>query len=386
MINKMKYIELVTKYRRDLHKIPEIGFDLYLTHKYIVGVLEELGYEYEVVAKTGIVAYIKGKSPQAIAFRADMDALNVKEETGVDYQSNHRGKMHACGHDGHMAMLLAFSHFLKEVEKQQGLNNSVVLIFQPAEEAPGGAKEIIKAGIFEKYNIMKIFGLHLDPSIDEGIFGLRSGIMLSQNGAFEVTINGKSAHGAMPHYGNDAIIASASLIKSYQTIISRNLNPLKANALTIGTINGGEANNVIARKVTLTGTFRTFDEEDYQLIKQRIKEINQGIETMYNVEIKTNLMDFYKTVINDGELFNLTIKNLNEDEYIIIEPLMASEDFSFYQRKVPGLFTMLGTKNEKLGFTYPLHHACFNFNEEVLVNGVIFYILQAKIHGIINNK
>lgn len=382
MLDKKKYIDLLTKYRRDLHKIPEIGFDLFKTHDYVVNVLKELKIDYEVVAKTGIVAFLQGESSEAIAFRADMDALNVLEETNVEFESIHKGKMHACGHDGHTAMLLAIANFLKEVEKKQGLKKSVVLIFQPAEEGPGGAVEIIKAGIFKKYDIKAIFGIHLDPSIEEGVYGLRSGAMLSQNAEFDIVINGKSSHGAMPHLGSDAIVAASTLISSYQQIISRGINPLNPNVITIGTIEGGEARNIIAKTVKMSGTIRTFSEDDYEFIKNRIKEINQGLEKVFNVEIKINLMDYYKTVFNDEELVNLTTRNLKEDEYLIIDPLMASEDFSFYQREVKGLFTMLGIKNTKLGYIYPLHHACFNFKEEALVRGVELYILQSKIHGI----
>ena len=382
MFDKKKYIDLVTKYRRDLHKIPEIAFDLFLTHEYIVSVLKDLGIEYEIVAKTGVVAYIPGKSSEAIAFRADMDALNVLEFTNVDFQSNHKGKMHACGHDGHMAILLGFANYLKEVEKEKGLNKSVVLIFQPAEEGPGGAVEIIKAGVFKKNDIKAIFGIHLDPSIEEGIYGLRSGAMLSQNAEFDIEIIGKSSHGAMPHLGSDAIIAAANLISSYQTIISRNISPLNPNVITIGTIEGGEARNIIAKNIKMSGTIRTFSEEDYEYIKKRIFEINKGLEKVFDLVIKTNMMDYYKTVFNDEALVNLTTSSLKKDEYKIIDPLMVSEDFSFYQREVRGLFTMLGTKNKELGFTYPLHHACFNFKESVLIKGIELYILQSKIHGI----
>lgn len=380
MFDKEKYVEIVRKYRRDLHQIPEIGFDLFKTHEYVKKELDNLGYEYIVVAKTGLVVYIKGKESEAIAFRADMDALNVTEETGVDYESTHEGKMHACGHDGHTAMLLGFARYIKEENKE--LSKSVVLIFQPAEEGPGGAVEIVKAGIFKKYNISKIFGIHLDPSIEEGIYGLKSGAMLSQNAEFDVEVNGKSAHGALPHLGCDAIIATANLLNQYQTIISRTLSPLNPNVITVGIINGGEARNIIAKKVNFSGTIRTFSETDYKIIKKKILSINEGVEKIFDVKIKTKIMDYYKTVINDEELVNLTIGNLKEEDYRIIEPLMASEDFSFYQREVPGLFTMLGTRNPKYDFIYPLHHACFNFREEVLVRGVELYILQAKLHGI----
>ncbi|MCK9471381.1 MAG: M20 family metallopeptidase [Bacilli bacterium] len=381
MLDINKYTELVKKYRRDLHKIPEIGFDLFKTFAYVKAELEKLEIEYEVVAKTGIIGYLKGEDKEAIAFRADMDALNVFEETNVDFNSTHEGKMHACGHDGHMAMLLAYANFL--VEKRNELKKSVVLIFQPAEEGPGGAVEIIKAGVFKKYNIKKIFGIHLYPEIEEGIYGLRKGPMLSQNAEFDCEVIGKSAHGALPHLGVDAILAASHLISSYQSIISRTVNPLSTNVITIGTIKGGEARNIIAKKVNFSGTLRSFSEEDYKFIKNKINALNKATETGFDVEVKMNMIDYYKTVDNDEELVDNTISNLKEDDYLIIDPIMASEDFSFYQREVPGLFVMLGTRNKKLDYIYPLHHACFNFREEVLVKGVELYILQAKIHNIL---
>lgn len=340
-----------------------------------------MGIEYEVVAQTGVVAYIKGESNDAIAFRADMDALNVFEETNVDFASEHSGKMHACGHDAHMAMLLTFAKVLKEAKYK--IKKSVVLIFQPAEEGPGGAVEIIKAGVFKKYNIKTIFGIHVDPTIEEGKYGLRSGILTAQNAEFDIEVKGVSVYGALPHQGVDAILAASNLINQYQSIISRNINPLHPNFISIGMIKGGEARNIISKKVEMSGTLRSFSEDDYKYMIKRMFEINKGIANSFNVEVKMNVMDYYKSIINDNDLFESTITNLKEEDYNVIEPMIISQDFSFYTREVPGLFVMLGTKNEKLGFTYPLHHACFNLNEEVLFRGVELYLLQLKIHNCI---
>jgi len=368
--------EYIKKVRRDLHKIPEIGFDLFKTHEYIVNEIKKLGYEYEVVAKTGIVVHIPGEINEAIAFRADMDGLRIKESNEIDFKSLHDDAMHACGHDGHMAMLLGFAKYLQGKK----LKRSIILIFQPAEGGPGGAVEIIKEGIFNKYNINAIFGIHLDPTIEEGKFGLKAGVMFSRNGEFSITINGKSAHGAMPHLGSDAIVAAANLILAYQSIISRSINPLTQNVITIGKINGGDAINIIPKQVNLSGTIRAFVDESYYLIKQRMLEINQGIEKSFNVKIVTTINDLYLTVENDIDLYKQTINALDKNAYVIIEPLMASEDFSFYQREAKGLFVMLGVRNEKLGYIHSLHSDKFNFNEDVLLQGVNFYILQAHLH------
>ena len=238
-------------YRRDLHQIPELAFDLYLTSAYVKKELERMGYQTISTAKTGLIAVKNGKSDEAIAFRSDMDALPVTELTNVSFPSKHDGKMHACGHDGHMSMLLGFAEY---VSKLKDLNKTIVFIFQPAEEGPGGAKVIIEEGIFEKYKISKIFGIHLYPGLDEGLYGLVNGPMMAQNGEFNIHVHGKSAHGAQPHLGSDALLASSHLVTQYHSIISRFLDPLDPAVITVGTSNGGEARNIIAQDIKMTGT------------------------------------------------------------------------------------------------------------------------------------
>ena len=376
---KQEYLELVTKFRQDLHQIPEIGFDLFETSKYVKAQLEAFGYNPEVVAKTGLVAVKQGKSREAIAFRCDMDALRVDEKTNVTFKSTNVGKMHACGHDGHMALLLGFAKYIATLNP----NKTIVLIFQPAEEGPGGAKEIIEAGIFTKYNIKSIFGLHLYPNIDENKFGILSGPALAQSGEFKVTVNGKSSHGAMPHQGMDAILAASQVVTNYHTIISRNIDPLNPAVLTVGKINGGEARNVIANQVVLEGTIRAFDPKIYQAIKTRMTEINHGVEIISNVKIDTEFIDYYPPVVNDDNLYHDVVQILGKDEYVKIKPMMISEDFAYYQQVVPGFFVMLGTRNEKDGYTYPLHNPCFNFNERVLLKGIELYIRICEYYKIL---
>lgn len=373
-------IDQLKIYRRELHQIPELGFDLDLTHAYVKEKLISFGYEIIVTAKTGIIARRLGESLDAIAFRSDMDALPVKELTKVDFESKFDGRMHACGHDGHMAMLLQFA---KEVSLIKNLKKSVVFIFQPAEEGPGGAKLIVESGIFEKYHIKKIFGIHLYPNLDEGLYGLVDGPMMAQNGEFTIEIMGKSAHAAQPHLGNDAILASAHLVQAYNEIVSRYIDPLEPAVLTVGTFNGGEARNIIANHVTLMGTIRTFNEKIHEVIKQRMLDIQKGIEQIYHVSIKSDIIDYYPAVINDSKIFSKLKESLDQASYELIKPMMFAEDFSFYQRKVPGMFVMLGTKNEKLGYTHPLHSCYFNFKEEVLIKGVELYLHILKLYEII---
>lgn len=366
----MDFKQVVQTHRQYLHQIPELGFCEFQTSAYLKEQLEKLGYEVYSTAKTGILAYRKGVSEECIAFRSDMDGLSITEETNVDFASTIEGQMHACGHDGHMSILLGFATYVSTLSS---LKKSLLFIFQPAEEGPGGAEVIVKEGVLKKFNVKSIFGLHIYPEIEEGKFGLRPGAMTAQTGELDLMIEGVGGHGAMPHKSNDALIVAAQLINSYQSIISRNLNPIEAGVLTIGTINGGERRNIIAQKVELTGTIRAFSEDIYEMIKKRMNEINHGLELMFNVKVSTQLTDMYPSIMNDPSLFDLISQSKLGEHLIEIDPMMIAEDFSYYQKEVPGLFFMLGSRNEALGYTYPLHHAKFNFSERVMVDGIKLY-------------
>lgn len=366
----MDFKQVVQTHRQYLHQIPELGFCEFQTSAYLKEQLEKLGYEVYSTAKTGILAYRKGVSEECIAFRSDMDGLSITEETNVDFASTIEGQMHACGHDGHMSILLGFATYVSTLSS---LKKSLLFIFQPAEEGPGGAEVIVKEGVLKKFNVKSIFGLHIYPEIEEGKFGLRPGAMTAQTGELDLMIEGVGGHGAMPHKSNDALIVAAQLINSYQSIISRNLNPIEAGVLTIGTINGGERRNIIAQKVELTGTIRAFSEDVYEMIKKRMNEINHGLELMFNVKVSTQLTDMYPSIMNDPSLFDLISQSKLGEHLIEIDPMMIAEDFSYYQKEVPGLFFMLGSRNEALGYTYPLHHAKFNFSERVMVDGIKLY-------------
>lgn len=363
-------------YRRDLHQIPELAFDLYLTSAYVKKELEKMGYQTIPTAKTGLIAVKEGQSKEAIAFRSDMDALPVTELTKASFLSKHEGKMHACGHDGHMSMLLGFAEYVANLKN---LKKTIVFIFQPAEEGPGGAKVIIEEGFFEKLNIKHIFGIHLYPGLEEGLYGLVNGPMMAQNGEFNIHVHGKSAHGAQPHLGNDAILAASHLVTGYHSIISRFLDPLDPAVITIGTISGGEARNIIAQDIYLTGTIRSFNQSVYDTIKKKMRDIDSGISKSFDVSVKNDIIDYYPPVINDQKLFHMLENDMKENEYQILKPMMFAEDFAFYQQRVPGMFVMLGTKNEEKGYVHPLHSCYFNFDEKVLIKGVELYIRIAKL-------
>ncbi|RKD32434.1 M20 metallopeptidase family protein [Thermohalobacter berrensis] len=362
--------------RRSLHQIPEEGFKEVKTSSFIKEKLKNLGFTIENVAQTGILAFRKGDSEKGtIAFRADMDGLNVEEKTGVDYASKEKGMMHACGHDGHMAILLGLALYLSKIEK---LKRNILLVFQPAEEGPGGAKVIVENKILEKYNVEAIFGLHIYPNLPEGKIGVKPGPMMAQTGELDIKIKAKSGHGAMPHTTIDGIYVATQLVNSYQSIVSRNIEPIEGAVLSIGKIQGGKARNVIAEEIELEGIIRAFDESVYKKIKKRIYEINSGLEKMYGVNIDVEIRDMYPSVVNDIELYKALKGTVEDSKLVEIKPMMIAEDFAYYQKEVPGLFFMLGSRNEKLGFTYPLHSNKFNFNEDILISGVEIYINICK--------
>jgi hippurate hydrolase len=355
--------------RRHLHQIPEIGFDCFITSAYLQKELRSFGYEPIIMAKTGVIAVKPGKNKDAIAFRSDMDALNVLEQTQVDFESQIKGQMHACGHDGHMAILLAFA---KSVAHLEPFNHSLVFVFQPAEEGPGGARVMVEEGLIERFNITKIFGLHVFPGLNEGIIGLAKGPMMAQSMEIEIHIQGKSAHAAEPHEGTDALVCAAQLILAAQSIVSRNVDPLETAVITFGTIKGGEAPNIIPQEVVLTGTARAFNPQVMSLIHKRLEAIFNGLSISTGCQIKASLIDTYPPVLNDEALYDRLSENLTCKTQVV-KPKMFAEDFSYYQQKVPGLFAFVGTRNELKNYIYPVHSCFFNFDEEALVSGVEYY-------------
>ncbi len=369
-MNILDLKEETVQTRRALHRMPEPAFKEFKTSKFIKGKLKNLGYQVESVAGTGLIAYRKGKSDKRpICFRADMDALEGEEKTGLAFASTN-GFMHACGHDGHMTMLLGFAAYLSEVSK---INRSIVLLFQPGEENAGGADVVLKDETFRKYEVESIFGFHLQPELSEGKVGTKAGPFMAQTIELDISIEGKGCHGAQPQNGVDAIYVASQLVSSYQSIISRNVNPLDAAVLTIGKISGGTVRNLIAENVRLEGTLRTFDLEVYRFIRERVEKINHGLEAMYDVKITTEFIDFCPPVVNDPGLYKDFVSIVDSEEFTEMKPMTITEDFSFYQREIPGLFLMLGIKNEQKGFMMPLHSSQFNFDEEVLLYGIELY-------------
>lgn len=370
-------VEELRQIRRDLHKIPELGLKEYKTSAYIREKLEGFGItELETWLETGVVAVIRGKGKkEAVAFRADMDALPVTEQTGCDFTSEHVGCMHACGHDGHVTVLLGFAKYLQEHKDE--LENDVVLIFQPAEEGPGGAQLLVDAGLFEKHPVRCIIGCHIFPQVPQGKVACRKGAMMARNGEVDVHVYGESAHGAQPQLGHDAVLAAGAVITGLHTILSRNVSPLDSGVLTFGAIHGGEACNIIAKEVKLEGTMRAFSDEAYETMTKRVQEAAAGIAAGYGCKGEAVFRHMYRVVDNDPKLVEL-LQEVAGDNYEETPPYMLAEDFSLYLQKVPGMFFFLGSGNEEKGYIHSLHSAQFQFDEEILALGVETYAKLLK--------
>ncbi len=357
--------------RRELHKIPEQGLAEYKTQAFLLEKLKDMMPDEIIEIGTGIKAVFYADNPiGTLCFRADMDGLSIQEENDVDYASSHQGFMHACGHDGHMTMLLCFAKVV--FENKSRLKHNIVLLFQPAEESVGGAKRLIDAGALANPKVDAVFGFHLMPHIDQGLIGVKEGALMASTCEFDIEITGKNSHAAMPHNGSDAIMAAATLITQLQTIVSRNIDPFDSAVVAIGVINGGDARNIVAKHVVLKGTTRSYSSEIFNKIKGKILAMLKGIETSMDVSAKFIEEVHYPAVINDDCLAKKVRRVIGEN-VIIPKELMTAEDFSFYQEEVRGVFMFLGCKNVEKGFVNDLHTPNFNFDEDVLVDGLMAF-------------
>ncbi len=362
--------EECTKVRRDLHRIPETAFEEYQTQAYVLKYLEALRPDVLIkLAGTGVKAVFCAKdAKETIAFRADMDGLPVEEWTNVPYASTHQGKMHACGHDGHVAVALLLAKLVNE--HRDRLTVTVVLLFQPGEEGGGGARRMIEDGALHDPRVDRIYALHVFPELRIGQLGVRRGTFMAQSCGFDLTVYGKSAHGASPDKGIDAVVAAAELITMLQTVVSRSTSPDEPIVLTIGKIHGGEARNIICDKVVMSGTLRTFSNEMREQVMERIGKILAGFEVATGITTEFKEVQLYYSVENPVDMteeFQLLMKS----DVQPMSHLMIGEDFSFYQQEIPGLFFFVGVA-EYSGFP-PLHSPHFNFNEEALLYGLEAY-------------
>lgn len=357
-------MSLVTTYRRDLHRIPELGFKEFKTQAYIQDTLTKLGISFGTVCNTGVYSFIDNQSNRTVAIRADIDGLPIEECTDRDFKSIHQGYMHACGHDGHTAILLGLAEAISQGSVQ--MNCNLLLIFQPAEEGPGGAKQIVDSGLLEQYKVEAIYGLHLFPQIDQGRLGITSGPIMAQVCEFQIDIEGKAAHGAEPQFGTDSILIGADIVQRLQWIRSRLIDPREPYVLTIGKIEGGQRRNIIAPSLMMDGTIRAFDSDLMHQSELHINQLCTQMEELYGCQIKVDFKYDYPPVINDHKMTSRFIELLQTQQvpYDLVKPQMLAEDFAYYAETVPSVFFFVGTKNRDKGFTSLLHSPQFDFDDE----------------------
>ena len=373
-VNKIK--DYIISKRRDFHEYPELGFNEIRSGSIISKELRSLGFSViEGVGKTGVVGILSGDfDGPTIALRADMDALPIQETSDISYKSKNEGIMHACGHDGHMAMLLGAAKII--AKSKSNLKGCVKFIFQPAEEGFGGARYMIKDNVLD--GVDEIYGAHLWNYQPTGTIGIKSGPVMAAADLFEINIIGTGGHGATPHGTVDAILVASHVIQSLQSIVSRNTNPLESSVVSIGKINGGYNFNIISDHVTLKGTTRSYSEDNRSLIKNRMKEILDGISKSFNAEINLDYKDGYPPVINET---NCTRKVLNAAKKIVednaIDPYltMGGEDFSYFLQKIPGCFFFIGSAPDGYKPQQVPHHCShFDINEESLLLGTSTFV------------
>ncbi|MGV2127793.1 M20 aminoacylase family protein [Agrobacterium vitis] len=366
----------VVEIRRYLHQHPELGLSEFHTSDYVAGKLEAMGYEVtRGLARTGIVATLRnGTSQRSLGLRADFDALPITEETGLDYASLTPGLMHACGHDGHTAMLLGAAGILAERRNFDGI---VHLIFQPAEENFGGARLMIEDGLFERFPCDAVFGLHNDPGIAFGHFAFREGPIMASVDECKITVIGRGGHGAEPQSTSDPIVAGASIIMALQTIASRNIHPLDPVVVTVGAFHAGAASNVIPERADMVLTIRSFDDHVRDELESRVRAIAEGQAASYGMTVEIDYERGYPATVNhkaetdyvrdvarrfagEGKVFDMP------------RPTMGGEDFAYMLQEKPGTYFFLGTKRTEND--PPLHHPRYDFNDDIIPTGTAFWV------------
>jgi amidohydrolase len=369
----------IMAWRRDLHAHPEILYDVHRTAAFVADRLREFGCD-EVVTglgRTGVVGVIKGRrsaeggTPKTIGLRADMDALPVHEETGLPYQSTTPGKMHACGHDGHTAMLLGAARYLSETRNFAG---DAVVIFQPAEEGGAGAAAMIKDGLMDRFAIDEVYGLHNIPGMAVGTFATRPGPLMASMDKLKIAIEGKGSHAAMPHRGVDPLLAGAQLVTALQSVVSRSIDPLDSAVVSICSFHAGHTTNVIPQTAELLGTVRTLKSKVRDLVERRVQEVAAGVALATGTRIDVDYARGYPVVVNHPDQTDIALKTATEivgsanvaDDII---PIMGAEDFAYMLEARPGAFIFMGN-----GDSAGLHHPAYNFNDEAIVYGASYWI------------
>ena len=366
----------ITAWRRDLHMHPELMYDVHRTAGAVAEKLKAFGCD-EVVTglgRTGVVGVIrgrKGQSGKAIGLRADMDALPIEEANDLPYKSTVPGKMHACGHDGHTAMLLGAARYLAETRNFSG---TAVVIFQPAEEGGGGGKAMVDDGLMDRFGIEQVFGMHNYPGMPVGSFGIRAGPMMAAADALTIDVEGVGAHAARPHLGIDTVLVGAQIINALQSVVSRNVDPLKSAVVSICMFRAGNTDNVIPQTVQLRGTARSLAPEVRELLEQRLPVVVENTAAAYGAKAKLTYRRGYPVLVNherQTELAASVASQIAGQDKVDtgLPPMMGAEDFSFMLNARPGAFIWLGN-----GASAGLHHPSYNFNDEAIPFGTSYWV------------
>jgi amidohydrolase len=370
-------------WRRDFHRHPELGFEEHRSAGIIADRLRELGYQVQAgIAHTGVVGLLEGpKSGPVVMVRFDMDALPITEENKVEYASQTPGKMHACGHDAHMAIGLGIATLV--AQQQQRMNGTLKLVFQPGEEGMNGAEAMVKEGVLENPCPDVFLATHVWNEKPVGTIDATPSAIMAAAEKWECTIRGEGGHGALPHQATDPIVASAQTVTALQTIVSRNISPLETAVVTVGSIHGGDAFNVIPPQVELSGTIRTYNPKVREKVLQRLHEIVEGIAAACGAEAILEIVPLTPAVINDAQITEV----VRAAAEIVVGPenvhsgerTMGSEDAAFFMEKIPGSYFFLGSANAEHGLSAPHHNPHFDFDEAVLPIGVAV-MMQALAH------
>lgn len=369
----------VTEWRRHLHTIPELLYDVHQTAAFVADKLAAFGVDHVEtgIGRTGVVGIIKGKGGDGpvIGLRADMDALPIIEATGKPYASKTPGKMHACGHDGHTAMLLGAAQQLAETRNFAG---SVAVIFQPAEEGGAGGKAMVDDGMMDTYGISHVYGMHNMPGLPIGEFAIRPGPVMACADQFDITVTGKGGHAAMPHKTVDPILVSSHIVTALQSIVARNVDPLESLVVSVTTFHAGDTHNVIPETVKLSGTLRALKEDVRQLGRQRLIAIVEGVAATMDAKASVNYQEGYPVTLNDDNetAFAAEIARRVAGEQAVEDntaPVMGGEDFSYMLNARPGAFIFMGN-----GDTANLHHPEYDFNDEAIAHGISYWVTLAE--------
>ena len=371
----------IVKIRRELHEHPELMYEEFRTSELIRRELDKLDIQYiHPIAETGVLASIGNGNGPCVALRADMDALPIHEETDVPFKSKIDGKMHACGHDCHVSMLLGAAKLLKNKESE--INGTIKLLFQPAEEGGAGGKLMREEGALENPEVERIFGLHVWPQMPSGQIGSREGTFLAATSSLSLTVKGVGGHAAVPQLTKDPVLTSARIITNLQSIISRELDPLESGVVSITVINGGNASNVIPSEVKVKGTLRSLTMDGLKELQKRVKEIAEGIAQTHGCEANVEYVgNDYPPTVNDSEMWkfakNIGIELLGDDNVSDLDAVMGGEDFAYYTEKVKGCFVVLGMNNPDIDATYSVHHPMFKADEDALHIGTALHTIFA---------